>query len=99
MLGVLLKSGSPVQETINAKNPNMYKIFLIVLKKYFNDITFYPSCLLLYYSAIYRIEYENFTNKEARNNVRTLIKFSSFDDGKPKGEYLMHYKSRKYSLK
>jgi protein tyrosine/serine phosphatase len=51
------------------------------------------------YSAIYRIEYENFTNKEARDNVRTLIKFSSFDDGKPKGEYLMHYKSRKDSLK
>ncbi|MEO8234124.1 MAG: dual specificity protein phosphatase family protein [Flavobacterium sp.] len=51
------------------------------------------------YSAIYRIEYENFTNKEARDGVRTLIKFSSFDDGKPKGEYLMHYKARKDSLK
>jgi protein tyrosine/serine phosphatase len=51
------------------------------------------------YSAIYRIEYENFTNKEARDNVRALIKFSSFDDGKPKGEYLMHYKSRKDSLR
>ena len=51
------------------------------------------------YSAIYRIEYENFTNEEARKNVRTLIKFSSFDDGKPKGEYLMHYKSRKDSAK
>lgn len=47
------------------------------------------------YSAIYRIEYENFTNEEARNGVRTLIKFSSFDDGKPKGEYLMHYKPRR----
>jgi protein tyrosine/serine phosphatase len=47
------------------------------------------------YSAIYRIEYENFTNEEARKNVRTLIKFSSFDDGKPKGEYLMHYRSRR----
>jgi protein tyrosine/serine phosphatase len=47
------------------------------------------------YSAIYRIEYENFTNEEARNQVRTLIKFSSFDDGKPKGEYLKAYKSRK----
>ena len=47
------------------------------------------------YSAIYRIEYENFTNEEARNGVRTLIKWSSFDDGKPKGEYLKTYKSRK----
>ena len=26
------------------------------------------------YSAIYRIEYENFTNEKARENVRTLIK-------------------------
>lgn len=47
------------------------------------------------YSAIYRIEYENFTSEEARNGVRTLIKWSSFDDGKPKGEYLKAYKSKK----
>ncbi|MFM9826977.1 dual specificity protein phosphatase family protein [Flavobacterium sp.] len=47
------------------------------------------------YSAIYRIEYENYTNEEARNNVRTLVKWSSFDDGKPKGEFLKGYKSRK----
>jgi protein tyrosine/serine phosphatase len=47
------------------------------------------------YSAIYRIEYENWSNEDARNGVRTLIKFSSFDDGKPKGEYLKAYKSRK----
>jgi protein tyrosine phosphatase (PTP) superfamily phosphohydrolase (DUF442 family) len=46
------------------------------------------------YSAIYRIEYENFTNEEARSGVRTLVKWSSFDDGKPKGEYLKTYKSR-----
>lgn len=47
------------------------------------------------YSAIYRIEYENFTNEDARSGVRTLVKWSSFDDGKPKGEYLKAYKSRK----
>jgi protein tyrosine/serine phosphatase len=47
------------------------------------------------YSAIYRIEYESFTNEEARSGVRTLVKWSSFDDGKPKGEYLKTYKSRK----
>jgi protein tyrosine/serine phosphatase len=40
------------------------------------------------YSALYRIEYENFTNEDARQGVRTLIRFSSFDDGTPKGEYL-----------
>lgn len=47
------------------------------------------------YSALYRIEYENFTNEAARKGVRTLIKWSSFDDGTPKGEYLKAYKSRK----
>jgi len=46
------------------------------------------------YSAIYRIEYENFTNEQARSGVRALVKWSSFDDGKPKGEYLKAYKSR-----
>jgi predicted protein tyrosine phosphatase len=47
------------------------------------------------YSAIYRIEYENFTNEAARMGTRSLVKFSSFDEGKPKGEYLKAYKSRK----
>ena len=46
------------------------------------------------YSALFRIEYEKFTNEDARKGVRTLIKFSSFDDGTPKGEYLKGYKSR-----
>ncbi|MGA9637574.1 dual specificity protein phosphatase family protein [Flavobacterium sp.] len=46
------------------------------------------------YSALYRIEYEHFSNEEARQGVRTLLKFSSFDDGKPKGEYLKSYKTR-----
>ena len=85
----------PTQENVNS--------FLKIMDNKAN----YPVLIHCYhgvgraemYSAIYRIEYENFTNKEARNNVRTLIKFSSFDDGKPKGEYLMHYKPRKDSLK
>ena len=47
------------------------------------------------YSALYRIEYENFSNEKAREGVRTFVKFSSFDDGKPKGEYLKAYKKRK----
>ena len=47
------------------------------------------------YSALYRIEYENFTNEQARQGVRPIIKWSSFDDGTPKGEYLKAYKSRK----
>ena len=51
------------------------------------------------YSAIYRIEYENWTNEQARQGVRTIIKFSSFDDGTPKGEFLKQYKSRKEQKK
>lgn len=47
------------------------------------------------YSALYRIEYENFTNEEARKGTNTILKFSSFDDKTPKGEYLKAYKSRK----
>ncbi len=46
------------------------------------------------YSAIYRIEYENFTNEEARKKVRFLVKFSSFDEGTPKGEFLKAYQKR-----
>lgn len=47
------------------------------------------------YSALYRIEYEGWSNEEARKEVRALVKWSSFDDGTPKGEYLKAYKSRK----
>jgi len=47
------------------------------------------------YSAIYRIEYEGFTNEDARSKAAFPVMFSSFDDGKPKGEYLKAYKSRK----
>lgn len=46
------------------------------------------------YSALYRIEYEKWTNEQARKGVRTFVKFSSFDDGTPKGEYLKAYQSR-----
>ena len=73
-----------------------------VFKKIMDNKANYPVLIHCYhgtgraelYSAIYRIEYENFTNEEARNRVRALIKWSSFDDGKPKGEYLKAYKSR-----
>ncbi len=47
------------------------------------------------FSAIYRIEYENMDLDEARTSTRMITKWSSFDDGKPKGEYLKAYKSRK----
>ena len=51
------------------------------------------------YSAIYRIEYEGFSNEEARNKAAFPLLFSSFDDGKPKGEYLKAYVTRKQIAK
>lgn len=47
------------------------------------------------FAAIYRIEYEGFTNEEARKQTRGLVKFSSFDHGTPKGEYLKNYVKRR----
>jgi len=47
------------------------------------------------YSAIYRIEYENMDRDVAREKTRFLTKWSSFDIGKPKGDFLHNYKSRK----
>lgn len=47
------------------------------------------------YSALYRIEYENFSNEDARHAVRPIIKWGAFDDGTPKGEFLKAYRSRK----
>ena len=47
------------------------------------------------YSAIYRIEYENMNKEEARTSTRFLTKWSSFDLGKPKGDFLHNYISRK----
>ena len=51
------------------------------------------------YSAIYRIEYEGWENDKARTSTRFLTKFSSFDIGKPKGNYLHTYIKRKDTLK
>ena len=51
------------------------------------------------YSAVYRIEYENWDKDEARTSTRFLTKWSSFDLGKPKGDFLHNYISRKDSVK
>ena len=47
------------------------------------------------YSAIYRIEYENWLPDDARTSTRFLTKWSSFDIGKPKGDYLHSYQKQK----
>jgi protein tyrosine/serine phosphatase len=47
------------------------------------------------FSALYRIEYEDWNNEDARAKTRLLLKGSSFDDGAPKGDFLMNYKPRR----
>lgn len=51
------------------------------------------------YSAIYRIEYENMERDEARTSTRFLTKWSSFDLGKPKGDFLHNYQRSKDTVK
>ncbi len=46
------------------------------------------------YTALYRIEYEKMDKDKAREKTRLLTKFSSFDIGKPKGDFLHNYKTR-----
>ncbi|MDD5373562.1 MAG: hypothetical protein PHO62_09085 [Sulfurimonas sp.] len=51
------------------------------------------------YSAIYRIEYENWSNRDAREKTRFIVQGfgykSSFADGESKGDFLMNYKPRR----
>lgn len=48
------------------------------------------------FSSIYRIEYENFTNEDARKNARLFWELSSnFSKKSEKGFYLTNYEKRK----
>ncbi|MBF0264829.1 MAG: dual specificity protein phosphatase family protein [Gammaproteobacteria bacterium] len=47
------------------------------------------------YSALYRIEYENFSNEDARSKTRVYVPRSSFAEGRSKGDFLIKYKPRK----
>ena len=50
------------------------------------------------YSALYRIEYENMNNEEARAKTRIIVEApgykSSFAKGREKGDFLINYKPR-----
>lgn len=46
------------------------------------------------FSSIYRMEYEDMPNEEARENSRFIVKFGNFDHGTPKGEYVKNYKRK-----
>ncbi len=50
------------------------------------------------FSAIYRMEYEDMPNEDARINSRTIVKFGNFDNGTSKGEYVKNYKKRRPSM-
>tara|TARA_B110000971_G_scaffold186088_1_gene194635 strand:- start:3186 stop:3755 length:570 start_codon:yes stop_codon:yes gene_type:complete len=80
----------PTQETVDE--------FLKIM----DDSSNYPVLIHCYhgvgraqmFSALYRIEYEGWTNQEAREKTRLLLKGSSFDKGASKGDYLINYKPR-----
>ena len=79
------------------------------LKKFFevlDDEKNYPVLIHCYhgtgraqiYSALYRIEYEGWSNADARAKTRFIVQAlgykSSFADTKSKGRFLMNYKPR-----
>jgi protein tyrosine/serine phosphatase len=80
---------------------------LVLFYKIMDNPANYPVLIHCYhgvgraelYSAVYRIEYENMDKDEARTSTRFLTKWSSFDLGKPKGDFLHNYVSRRDSLK
>ncbi|MDQ7085911.1 MAG: dual specificity protein phosphatase family protein [Sulfurovum sp.] len=71
-----------------------------------DDISNYPVLIHCYhgtgraqiYSALYRIEYEQWSNEEARSHTRFILEGlgyrSSFAKGKGKGDFLINYKPR-----
>lgn len=80
---------------------------LVLFYKIMDNPANYPVLIHCYhgvgraelYSAVYRIEYENMDKDKARTSTRFLTKWSSFDLGKPKGDFLHNYVSRKDSLR
>lgn len=67
-----------------------------------DDSTVYPVLIHCYhgtgramiYAALYRIEYEGFSNEDARAKTRVILSGSSFDKGRGKGDFLINYKAR-----
>ena len=67
-----------------------------------DDSTNYPVLIHCYhgegrailFSSIYRMEYEDMPNEEARKKSRFIVKWGNFDNGSSKGEYVKNYKKR-----
>lgn len=68
-----------------------------------DDETVYPVLIHCYhgegrailFSTIYRMEYEEMPNEEARKKSRFFVKWGNFDHGSAKGEYVKNYVRRK----
>ncbi len=68
-----------------------------------SDSTNYPVLIHCYhgtgravlFSALYRIEFEDFSNDEARRKTRYIVPFSNFDKDSEKGQYLLNYEKRR----
>ena len=80
----------PSQETIDSfleimDNPDNYPVLIHC---------YHGAGRAHLFSAIYRMEYEDMSNEDARDKTRFLLTGSSFDEGTPKGEFLKNYTKR-----
>lgn len=83
-----------VQVPADSTLVNFYKIM--------SDSTKYPVLIhchdgigrAVLFGALYNIEYENYSNEEARQNTRMIVPFSNFGKDSEKGKYLINYKKR-----
>jgi protein tyrosine/serine phosphatase len=80
----------PSQETVDSfleimDDPNNYPVLIHC---------YHGSGRAHLFSALYRMEYEDMSNDDARGKTRFLLKGSSFDDDELKGEFLKNYKKR-----
>jgi len=70
--------------------------------KIMSDSTKYPVLIhchdgigrAVLFGALYNIEYEGYSNEEARQNTRMIVPFSNFGKDSRKGKYLISYKKR-----
>lgn len=71
--------------------------------KVMDDSANYPVLIHCYhgegrailFSSIYRMEYENMSNEEARKKSRFWVKWGNFDKNSEKGKYVLDYVRRK----
>ena len=92
--GKVYKSGTIPPEQI-ADYLLKYKIKTVIDFRHPGIHCFHGTGRAMLYSAIYRIEYERMLSEEVRKKTRFILNGSSFDKGKPKGDFLISYQARK----